>query len=353
MSLTNHASFTGYLSPVIQLFRPQYRAGLFRTKVTGVSLIGQQMLHLKLQFKSRQWRQFKPGQFIHVHIEREGRYLSRCFSIASSPAHFSATREIWLGIRINEEGQVSSWLSKHLKTGDTLYISAAQGDFVLAENERHRLFVAGGSGITPILSMLQSLDDAQLHNSTLLFSLRDTASLPFRKTIDTLKARGLRCILHDSGTEGRITQAHISALIASSDSALYVCGPEGLIQTCEQSWRAANAPAQNFHCERFGGMRAVGALSGDTLPDSASIHFTRSGSQAAWQKAEGLALLDFAEKQGLKPSFGCRIGICHQCTCRKESGRTFNLKTRTLSDAGPEDIQLCQSVPVEDLVLTL
>ena len=353
MPLTNHTSFAGYLSPVIQLFRPQYRAGLFQTKVTGVSLSGQQMLHLKLQLKSRQWRPFTPGQFVHLHIEREGRYLSRCFSIASSPAHFSATRELWLGIRINEEGQVSSWLSKHLKTGDTLYISDAQGEFVLADNETQRLFVAGGSGITPILSMLQSLDDAQLYNSTLLFSLRDTARLPFRQTIDTLKARGLHCILHDSRSEGRISQALISALIASPESALYVCGPEGLIQTCEKSWRAANAPEHHFHCERFGSTRAVGELSGDTLPDSASIRFTRSGSQAEWQKTEGLALLDFAEQQGLQPSSGCRMGICHQCTCRKESGRIFNMKTQTLSDPGPEDIQLCQSVPVEDLVLAL
>ncbi len=312
------------------------------------------MLQLSLHVSDPRWHTFLPGQFIELHIEREGRYVSRCFSIASCTERFEKHREIRLGIRINDKGIVSNWLAKHLNAGSTLYISEAQGAFTLAPGEHRRLFVAGGSGITPILSMLQSMPNEDLKHSTLMFSTPHADCVPFEPTLKALENRGLRLTLHESRTQGRISAQTLAAELDEHPDALYVCGPEGLIHTCEQSWAAGQHPAKGFHCERFGASQAHSISGADQeLPHSATISFQASGTNAEWRRGDSPALLEFAEQQGLTPSFGCRIGICHQCTCRKERGRVLNLKTQTLSDNGPEDIQLCQSIPIDDLVLAL
>ena len=83
------------------------------------------------------------------------------------------------------------------------------------------------------------------------------------------------------------------------------------------------------------------------------VAFKRSAINADVAAQPAQTLLDVAEQAGLKPVSGCRIGVCHQCICKKESGVVFNTKTGTYSDTGSEDIQLCISVAASDLILDL
>ncbi|MEO9224662.1 MAG: 2Fe-2S iron-sulfur cluster binding domain-containing protein, partial [Acidimicrobiales bacterium] len=85
-------------------------------------------------------------------------------------------------------------------------------------------------------------------------------------------------------------------------------------------------------------------------PDTGSIAFARSGVTA---DVTGTSILDTAESVGLTPESGCRMGICHTCTRAKESGCVRNVLTGELSSDGPEDIQICISAPVGDVVVDL
>ncbi|MDX1451982.1 MAG: iron-sulfur cluster-binding domain-containing protein [Oleiphilaceae bacterium] len=350
-TLTNTDSYGAFFEPLVQLIKPHFRSDLTSAKVTSVSL-NDNFMTIELKVSARRFR-FKAGQHIQLYILRDGRYISRCFSPASSPQQLKQRRTITLGMRINPKGQMTSWLAKHLKVGDYLSLGPASGDFVLDTTERRRVFVAGGSGITPILAMLESLGEAELRSSTLLYSTRNTNPLPFQNTMNRLKARGLTLVLHNSAKEGRISKQHLDTLNLNQKCALYVCGPSGMITLCEDYWQSHQLAPNHLHFESFGGTSKLNAQVEGDLPQSATIHFANSQRQGIWLNAARTPLLDFAEQQGLTPSFGCRIGVCHQCTCKKQSGRVINLKTGEVSDSGPESIQLCQSLPLEDLTLDL
>jgi ferredoxin len=83
------------------------------------------------------------------------------------------------------------------------------------------------------------------------------------------------------------------------------------------------------------------------------VSFTRSGVVSAQPEGEQKTLLEQAEAKGLNPVSGCRIGVCHQCICQKQSGVVVNTRTGETSDTGPGEVQLCVSVPVGDVVLDL
>ena len=125
----------------------------------------------------------------------------------------------------------------------------------------------------------------------------------------------------------------------------YVCGPPGLIESARSIW-TEDSIEQLLHLESF-------------LPPSLALPSDRAEGSVSFAKARervpnsGRSLLEQAEQAGLGPQFGCRMGICHTCTCRKTTGSVRNLVTGEVSSAEEEDIQICVSVPVGDVELDL
>jgi len=121
-----------------------------------------------------------------------------------------------------------------------------------------------------------------------------------------------------------------------------------MIQEARKVLNNLGVVKDNIHFEFFGA--APVELKDNT---QGAVHFQTS--DKVWVNGEGPQgnLLEQAEELGLKPVSGCRIGVCHQCICKKQSGVVYNSKTKTYSDTGQEEIQLCVSVPVADVVLAL
>jgi ferredoxin len=122
-----------------------------------------------------------------------------------------------------------------------------------------------------------------------------------------------------------------------------VCGPPRLIDAVREVW--SDAPA-NVLSETF--TPPTLTVTGDAA--EGTLRFLRSGSSAPI--ADG-TLLEQAESAGLSPEFGCRMGICHTCTCRKSAGAVRNILTGEVSDEEDEHIQLCVSVPAGDVALDI
>lgn len=110
----------------------------------------------------------------------------------------------------------------------------------------------------------------------------------------------------------------------------------------------ALAPAQ-LHYEFFG----PEPLDIASSEGSRNILFAHSKKHIQVENSQPKSLLEIAEQENLNPTSGCRIGVCHQCICQKKSGVVYNTKTKTYSDTGREEIQMCISVPFSDLVLEL
>ena len=159
--------------------------------------------------------------------------------------------------------------------------------------------------------------------------------------------RGARGYTRARGPQlsGRFTREHLSAVISDdAPPATFVCGPPALINAVCSVWAEDGLPEPAI--ETF----TAPALAFDAAGAEGLVSFAVSGREAP---NSGLPLLEQAEDAGLAPDHGCRMGICNTCSCRKTAGTVRNVISGGLSSAGEEQIRICVSVPVGDVVLDL
>jgi ferredoxin-NADP reductase len=283
------------------------------------------------------------GQYVNVTVDIDGRRHSRCYS----PANAEGSRNLELTIGHHQGGLVSNYLNERARRGMIVGLAGVGGDFVLpARRPRRILFVSGGSGITPVMAMLRTLV-AERHSE---ISGGDIAFVHYARSAEEACYRdelagmpGVR-VLHGytrSGTgdlAGRFGAEHLAAAMPSPD-AVFVCGPTALVQ-------AVREHRNDAYTESF----VPSVFEPPTNPSGGIIAFSDSGIDVV---DDGRSLLEQAELAGLTPQNGCRMGICHTCTRRKTAGTVRNLITGAVSTAPDEDVQICVSVPVGDVELSL
>lgn len=358
-ALTQHNSFSGYFQPLVQLIAPQWTSDAYRAEVVDIRDEFADMYTLVLKPKigllDDEWPGFYAGQFIELMVEKDGSRSLRCFSISSSPAYYKKTGLIELSIRIQHDGRITPWMRQQLRAGSLVNISAAQGDFVLPSPlvEKY-LFIAGGSGITPFRSMLQQqlLDKSSVaHDIHLLYYSRTNRYIAFQKEFEQLQedCPNISITFVDSEKDGFICDQHVKNYCPDYDQRTsFICGPSPMIQQARTVLSKLNIANDKIHFEFFG---AAPIAMENT--QQAVVHFQTSAKTVVSEKDKTETLLEQAEAQGLTPVSGCRIGVCHQCICKKKSGIVFNTRTQQYSDTGSEEIQLCISVAQGDVVLDL
>ncbi len=355
-NITNSASFNAHFEPIVQLFLPQWRADRFRSEVVEIRNESADMYSLVIK-PNKNWTGFNAGQYLELIVEKEGSWVSRFFSISSSPTYFEQSGLIEISIRIQEKGQITPWLPQALEAGSVLNISEAQGHFVLNQNPKAKptLMIAGGSGITPFRSMLQQIGlNGQSIKSpvTLMYYARSSEHFLFRTELQQFEKQVPNLEVHfiDTDDVGFFSDAHLFGFCQDFDTRdIYICGPSPMILHARKVLKGQKVSDDQVHYEFFG----PEPVSLDVSDKSVNVLFQDSGKQVSTKNTESKTLLDLAEGAALKPVTGCRIGVCHQCICKKESGVVYNSKTKTYSDTGQEEIQLCVSVPVADVVLAL
>jgi len=364
--LTNMNSFGAYLEPVIQVFSPNWRYNTISANVRSLEFESTNIYTITLK-PDKKWQTFYAGQFIQLTIEKDGSFYNRHFSISSSPRYFEQTGQIQLSIRTQEQGLITPWLPNHLVKGSTVYLSPAMGEFTLKPaihtSPSRQLFIAAGSGITPIKSMLSEHKGSNWYkDACLIFYVRNHSELLFKEELAEFASAGLNVKVIYTEECGRICPSHLNEF-ADYDKLqeCYICGPAEMIDSSISLLKAMGTPSDQLHYEYFG------PAPKSHLPESPLLGFDQDGDDEVIQvdylsskmqvqfNAETFpkTLLDIAEQEGLKPTAGCRMGVCHQCICKKKQGRVFNTKTKQYSDTGEEEIQLCISVPVGHVELEL
>ena len=405
-ALTQHSSFSGYFQPLIQLIAPQWATDVYRAQIIELRDELADMYTLVLKPKTglidRQWPSFKAGQFIELFVEKEGSRTLRCFSISSSPAHYKKTGLIELSIRIQQQGRITPWIREQMHVGSLVNISVAQGDFILptplVENDisskeipsevrssevrsstgRSRktspvfpnavkqksrvdqaptekyLFIAGGSGITPFRSMLQQqlfAKEAEKQDIHLLYYSRNNQHIAFHQELERLQndCQNITITFIDGEQEGFICDQHVQNYCPDyHQRTSFICGPSPMIQQARKVLSDLNVDRDKINFEFFGAAPIEMESTGQAI-----VHFQASEKIVVSEEDKPQTLLEQAEAQGLTPVSGCRIGVCHQCICKKKSGIVFNTRTQQYSDTGSEEIQLCVSVAQGDVVLDL
>jgi ferredoxin-NADP reductase len=287
---------------------------------------------------------YQPGQYIGIGVQVDGRWRWRSYSLTSSPSR--TTRTITITVKAMPEGFLSTHLVDGLAPGTIVRLAAPQGNFVMPDPAPAKvLFLTGGSGITPVMSMLRTLarrdqitDIVHLHSapteSDVLFS-GELAEL-----VDAHD--GYRLRLRSTRTEGRLDLSRLDDEVPDwRERQTWACGPEGMLDAAQQSWAAARL-ADRLHLERFAVSKAAVHGQGGT------VEFARSGKTVTVDAAT--PLMDAGEAAGIKMPFGCRMGICQSCVVGLVEGHVRDLRTGVEREPGSR-VQTCISAASGDCVL--
>jgi ferredoxin-NADP reductase len=294
---------------------------------------------------NRHWRGFRAGQFVQVRVEIDGVLRTRCFSPCSSQHRRDGRFQ--LTVKACADGLVSRHLYETARPGLIVGLAPAAGTFTLPEPRPERLLlISGGSGITPVLSMLRTLvDEGHRGEIGFLHYNRTAADVPHLDALRALAAAHpnvsvmLACTRSAEGDRsGRFEPAHLDGW---TDAETYVCGPAPLMAAVREHHAATE---RALHTEEF----SLASPAAPAQDASGTVEF--GGTSVA---NSGATLLEQAEEAGLAPEYGCRMGICFTCTKVKTFGCTRNVRTGELSTEPGEEIQLCISVPVGDVAVDL
>jgi ferredoxin-NADP reductase len=321
----------------LELIRPEITVRDARARVVAVRRQTDRSVTLTVR-PNAAWAGFEAGQFVKVGVEIGGVRRTRTYSPACSQHGTGGLLE--LTITTHPDGVVSRHLGRAVAPGTLLHLGAAQGTFVLPATRPRRLaLISGGSGITPVLAMLRTLSD-EGHPGEILFRhyARTAGDWLYRDDVEQLRERLQLTVEYVATREGG---ARLSPETTPPDYDLAaVCGPPSLIEAAQHAYGADRVLAETF----------TPVLLAPSTSATGTISFARTGTRA--EIAQG-TLLEQAEAAGLTPEFGCRMGICHTCTCRKLAGAVQNIRTGEVSDEEDEDIQLCISVPAGDIALDI
>ncbi len=296
----------------------------------------------------RRWRGHRAGQWVSLSVELDGTRRTRCFSISSAPT--KSARTIELTIKARPGGAVTPALISGAMLDRVVTISAARGAFVLPSPSPERLlFITGGSGITPVASMLRAMwREGGPRDGQRVALVHFARSLDEALFLAELRAmKGLELHVHtdrERGVAPPLTARSLAELLPDFESFdCFTCGPEALMQSVESAF-AERGQRERVRTERF----TLGATAASTS-EVGSVTFARSGVTARADRS----LLVVAEERGIPAPRGCGIGICGTCLCKKLSGTTRDLRTGALSTEADTHIALCSTVAVGDVSIDL
>ncbi|MGX7826977.1 ferredoxin reductase [Actinokineospora sp. 24-640] len=339
------------LDRYLELVNPLLTVHELRGQVTNVHRSTPGTVTLTVR-PTRRWRGFTAGQFVRVGVDIDGVRQTRCYSPATSqhrPGAFDLT------IKAHDSGLVSRWLHGNARAGLVLHLSRAEGGFTLDTPRPERvLLVSGGSGVTPVLSMLRTLADED-HRGEVVFLhyAKRQADVPHLADLRALAERHpsvrlvLACTSADDGDlRGSCTEEHLRAAAPwFAEAPAYLCGPPGLMGAVTEIYTRLGV-TERLRTEEF----APAPIVVDTGEATGTLTFARSGRSAP---NTGHTLLEQAEAAGLTPAHGCRMGICFSCTSVKTAGRVRDVRSGEVSTDPDTEVQLCVRVPVGDVTLDL
>jgi 3-ketosteroid 9alpha-monooxygenase subunit B len=290
---------------------------------------------------------YRAGQFCTFRVTVDGEELYRSYSMSSAPETDS---ELMTTVKRVAGGKVSNWMVDNVVEGDELTMTRAAGTFVLSPTSVPLLAFAGGSGVTPILSLAKSALATTDRTVRILCADRDRASVIFEAAIDELVARypgRLAVDRHIDAEHGLLDPDAVTKFVGSDkDAECYVCGPEGFMAVV----RSALPDGARVLVEDFDASPPVKAAAAEVADSGATggtvtIHLERK--KVSVPQVAGETLLETARRAGLSPPFSCEAGNCGTCMARLTEGSATMRTNDVLEEDELADgyVLTCQAVP--------
>ena len=340
----------------VQKINPLWSWDRCLARVVQVRREAEDAVSLVLQ-PNRHFGGFAAGQHLSVSAQVAGRRTTRSYSFTRPPA---ADGQLHITVKQVEGGRLSQHLCTQARVGDVLEISQAFGDMGLpAPTGAGLCFLAAGSGITPLMALTRAWAEAGANTPstplTLLYWARTRAQLCFVGALEALAQQHPQFTLHILTTHERdgkacpehdtITAEMLQQLVPDLVTRqVLACGPGGFVQAA----RSLSTQALSFLGEGFTAPTLAADASG---PATVEVNLRKSLRTVT--VATNVSLLEALEAAGLNPQHGCRMGVCHTCSCTRASGTTQNLQNGALESEEGMDLRLCVSRARTPLTLDL
>jgi 3-ketosteroid 9alpha-monooxygenase subunit B len=295
---------------------------------------------------------YKPGQHLQLHVPLGEKPLPRCYSLSSMPYADEAPR---VTVKRVNDGRASNWICDRVKPGDVLEVAPPAGVFTPKSLDGEFLLFAGGSGITPVFSIIRSVLAAGSGSLRLVYANRDERSVIFAPELTQLSREfpdRLHIIHWLDSVQGIPSQAQLTALCRGHEAAqCFICGPALFMDAAAAALREAGVPHAQVHIERFVSLPedaddAMPAISPAAGAGEVSVEVELDGVMQTVAGREGQLLIEALEEAGLQPPYSCRAGACATCMCKLEDGEVELLHNHALTEQDLADtwILSCQAV---------
>lgn len=316
----------------------------------------------------RETFKFKPGQHLTLKAEIENEDVRRNYSLCVAPQDGTLT----VTVKRIAGGLFSNWANDRLKPGDAIEVMPPHGSFTRdfdAAAANHYVAFAGGSGITPVMSLLKSaMLDEPKSRFTLFYGNRDSSSIIFLDALAQLKNRFMdRLEVHHFLAEeaedialfnGMLDRAKCDEILEmlvdpAEVAAFFICGPGPMMDAAEEALLARGVDRDRIHIERFTAGRTsamaqaqMQALSREASGAAMTVTLDGRTRRVAFDAAAG-NILDSARAAGLPAPFACKAGVCATCRAKIVSGEVEMAARYGLTDeeVAAGYVLTCQSVP--------
>lgn len=288
---------------------------------------------------------YRAGQYCTFRVRVDGADQYRSYSMSSSP---ETDAELMTTVKRVAGGKVSNWMLDNVVEGDELTMTRAAGNFCLIPTSVPLLAFAGGSGVTPIVSLAKSALATTDRVVRILCADRDRESVIFENVLAGLVEQypdRLSVVRHIDAENGLTGRDAVAEFIGSdADADCYVCGPEGFMTVVRS---ALPGPGRVFVEDFDLPAKEPASDAGDSAEVDGTVTILLERKKASVPRVEGETLLESARRAGLAPPFSCEAGNCGTCMARLTEGSA----TMRVNDALTEDevaegyILTCQGVP--------
>lgn len=317
---------------------------------------------------------FKPGQFLTIKMPIADKQTIRTYTVSSAPAdplvRISIKREAASQPEF-DDGVFSNFMHQHVSVGDVVEVKQPCGPFFFdASEERPAVLLAGGVGITPMVSMLrhvliEGVRTRRMRQIILVSSAKTREQRAFFDELNAIAAQSGGLIQHysllgkvdntlkqgvDYHSIGRISAPFLQSILPIDDYDFYLCGPNGFMQSIYDMLHNFGVNDSRVFAEEFGpaALQRSTNLTSENLEyvsvaNEAIIRFSDSVVEQAWVPEDG-NLLEFAEAHGFNPEYGCRSGQCGACKVKLKSGAVV-YKSASALELESDEVLLCCAYP--------
>jgi len=336
--------------------------GFYELTIAAITKLTDDTVEVSFEIakETQSYFKFTPGQYVNFAITINGNEERRSYSICSGPQENLA-----VAVKQVESGKVSTWFNQTSAVGDSIYVSAPEGNFVRPKEAKNIVAIAVGSGITPIMSMAKAAESSDVRIN-LFYGSRSKKQIIFNEAISKLDHTKTTHFLSgeaaDNCVNSRInkesfTQAIKKDLEILKSDGFFICGPESMIVDIVEVLKTFGVSEDKVFYELFTtptilGSKTTGNAGGSFSGTSKVTVILDDDTVSFDLDAKGLSILEKVNKVGFDAPYSCKGGVCCTCKAKIIEGNAIMSVNYSLTDAEVEDgyILTCQSHPASEVL---